>query len=188
MTTWENKTFFYKFPIIDKTANALTTIQTLILQIDDTKHNAKIVDALKLGTKTLKTALDEKNITVDSVDDTLADVKEILDMNADIQFALSGAQFNDLINDVADDSALEAELNELLEEDSNVVPIVSTLPSSVPVQPKATINNVIDDLLEARLKNLKMDGSSTINVTIDNNTNSTKRIESLEQSAATADN
>lgn len=61
-----------------KTSNALTTIQTLLLQIDETKQNAKIVEAFKMGTTTLKNALGDKNITVDNVEDALADVKEIL--------------------------------------------------------------------------------------------------------------
>lgn len=32
-----------------KTSNALTTITTLLLQIDETKQNAKIVEAFKMG-------------------------------------------------------------------------------------------------------------------------------------------
>lgn len=167
-----------------KTSNALTTIQTLLLQIDETKHNAKIVEAFKMGTKTLKNALDDKNITVDNVEDALADVKEILETNADIQFALSGAQFNDILNDGAtDDETLEAELMELLEDDTPTVTtngapnggspttaaeIPDTTVSVKPTTPP-TITNVIDDLLEERLKKLQME--NTINVTIESGTN-----------------
>lgn len=139
------------------------------MQIDETGHNAAVVDALKLGSTTLKAALEDKNITVDSVEDTLADVKEILDVNAEIQFALSGAQFNDIIGNNADDSVLEDELRDLLAEGSpaknkETVPPVLPLKDTEP-----SINNVIDDLLEARLKNLTVD-NGTFNVTIETKT------------------
>lgn len=184
--------FFSLSNVTAKTANALTTIQTLLLQIDETKQNAKIVEAFKMGTKTLKNALGDKNITVDNVEDALADVKEILETNADIQFALSGAQFSDIINDGTDEETLEAELMDLLEED-DLHPIESTDPSNlqadktnapasdhkrVPsnglIKPNSptTITNVIDELLEERLNKLRLD--NTLNVTFDPNDNSTQ--------------
>lgn len=129
-----------------------------------------------MGTTTLKNALGDKNITVDNVDDTLADVKEILETNADIQFALSGAQFNDIISDGADEETLEAELMDLLEEEEeedepkpeNTETITSTSPTNGiaighkrnPSTP-TTITNVIDELLEERLNKLRMDSSNT---------------------------
>lgn len=142
------------------------------MQIDETDHNATVVDALKLGSTTLKTALEEKNITVDSVEDTLADVKEILDVNDEIQFALSGAQFDDIIGNHADDSVLEDELRDLLAEGS---PVKSQEVEEKVLQPQLkdtepSINNVIDDLLEARLKNLSVDNKSSFNVTVETNT------------------
>lgn len=140
------------------------------MQIDDTGHNASVVDALKLGSTTLKAALEEKNITVDSVEDTLADVKEILDVNAEIQFALSGAQFNDIIGSNADDSVLEDELRDLLAEGSPAKSTEMVDPIQQPQRKDAepSISNVIDDLLEARLKNLSVDNGS-LNVTIETN-------------------
>lgn len=173
-----------------KTSNALTTVQSLLLQIDETKHNASIVEALKMGTSTLKNALDDRNITVDNVEDALADVKEILDANAEIQFALSGAQFNDILNDGIDDESLEAELNDLLDDDKVETVAAAaggsnggatggiglpTVPSDIkqPVvartQKPSTMTNVIDDLLEERLKKLEM--GNTINVNIGANAN-----------------
>lgn len=166
-----NNLYYNYFP--DKTANALTTLQLLLMQVDETKHNASLVDALKLGSITLKSALEEKNITVDSVEDTLADVKEILDLNAEIQFALSGAQFNDIIGDNLDETALEDELKDLLDDSSptknanGIVPLPSSQAQKNNDQP--TITNVIDELLEARLKNLTVD-TGGINVTIANHT------------------
>lgn len=162
-----------------KTSNALTTIQTLLLQIDETKQNAKIVEAFKMGTTTLKNALGDKNITVDNVQDALADVQEILETNADIQFALSGAQFNDIINDGTDDATLESELMDLLEDDEQLDSNLETKPKqkeetatehkrnpsglSKPNSP-TTITNVIDGLLEERLNKLKLDNSFKNNV------------------------
>lgn len=167
-----------------KTSNALTTIQTLLLQIDETKQNAKIVEAFKMGTTTLKNALGEKNITVDNVEDALADVKEILETNKDIQFALSGAQFNDIINDGTDEEALESELMDLLEDAEHSVEESNDTESTViPVQHKrnpsngyskpnspTTITNVIDELLEERLNKLKLD--NTFDVTVGANESS----------------
>lgn len=168
-----------------KTSNALTTIQTLLLQIDETKQNAKIVEAFKMGTTTLKNALGDKNITVDNVEDALADVKEILDTNADIQFALSGAQFNDIINDGTDDETLESELMDLLDEQLDVDAVKNAAdnnqklkqptvaitehrrnPSNGISKPSSptTITNVIDELLEERLNKLKFDNSFKVNV------------------------
>lgn len=168
------KSFLRKKHVLEKnltkTSNALTTIQSMLLQIDETKHNAKIVEAFKMGTKTLKNALDDKNITVDNVDDALADVREILEKNADIQFALSGAQFNDILSEGSvDDETLEAELADLLED----VSIPTTDDEKAPPKPDdvitkpsspSTITNVIDDLLEERLKKLRME--NTLNITI----------------------
>lgn len=175
--------FCFVFFIAVKTSNALTTIQTLLLQIDETKQNAKIVEAFKMGTTTLKNALGDKNITVDNVEDALADVKEILETNADIQFALSGAQFNDIINDGTDEEALESELMDLLEDAEHAVEeSKETEPSTITAQHKripsnglskpnspTTITNVIDELLEERLNKLKLD--NTFEVKIDANEN-----------------
>lgn len=153
-----------------KTSNALTTIQTLLLQIDETRQNAKIVEAFKMGTKTLKNALGDKNITVDNVEDALADVKEILETNADIQFALSGAQFNDIINDGISDETLETELMDLLEDDDTQPTQTLTEhkrnPSNGLSKPNSptTITNVIDELLEERLNKLKLNNSFSISV------------------------
>lgn len=137
-----------------------------------------------MGTKTLKNALGDKNITIDNVDDALADVKEILETNADIQFALSGAQFSDIIGDGIDDEALEAELADLLDEEDDTetetneqagpaavattaagatVTVTTASGGGVnqlghkrnPSSP-TTITNVIDELLEERLKKLRM--------------------------------
>lgn len=158
-----------------KTSNALTTVQTLLLQIDETRQNAKIVEAFKMGTKTLKNALGDKNITIDAVDDALADVKEILETNADIQFALSGAQFNDIINDGISDETLETELMDLLEDDDitqSMQPTAAVKPDpkfsppnglSKPNSP-TTITNVIDELLEERLNKLKLNNSLSFTV------------------------
>lgn len=140
-----------------------------------------------MGTTTLKNALGDKNITVDNVEDALADVKEILETNADIQFALSGAQFNDIINDGTDDETLESELMDLLDEGeqldvgggADTQTIQSTAnsnghkrtPSNGLSKPNSptTITNVIDELLEERLNKLKLDHS--FNVTVDSNDN-----------------
>lgn len=171
-----------------KTSNALTTIQTLLLQIDETKQNAKIVEAFKMGTTTLKNALGDKNITVDNVDDALADVKEILETNADIQFALSGAQFSDIINDGVDDETLESELMDLLEDaeqpnaDSQGKDPAPTItehkrnPSNglSKTNSPTTITNIIDELLEERLNKLKLDNS--FGVTVDSNDNPKAKI------------
>lgn len=145
-----------------------------------------------MGTSTLKNALDDKNINVDNVEDALADVKEILEANAEIQFALSGAQFNDIINDGVDDELLEAELNDLLDDDkaetaataggtggtsggTGLPTASSTITTDIrqpqPNKPQkpTTITNVIDDLLEERLKKLEL--ANTVNVNIGANTN-----------------
>lgn len=141
-----------------------------------------------LGTTTLKNALGDKNITVDNVEDALADVREILETNADIQFALSGAQFNDIINDGTDDETLESELMDLLEEDEQLdVDVVKDADGNLKLtQPNSSVNehkrnpsnynyspttitNIIDELLEERLNKLKLDNS--FNVSIDKNDN-----------------
>lgn len=134
-----------------------------------------------MGTKTLKNALGDKNITIDNVEDALADVKEILDTNADIQFALSGAQFNDIIGDGTDDETLEAELMDLLDDTrtqdeingfGNDDPSIATAtpapgatanPSGHKRNPSSPTNitNVIDELLEERLKKLRMNDTIT---------------------------
>lgn len=145
---------------------------------------------LFIGTTTLKNALGDKNITVDNVEDALADVKEILETNADIQFALSGAQFNDIINDGTDDETLESELMDLLEEDELLdaeaaknavedeqskqpvaIPEHKRNPSNGRSKPNSptSLTSVIDELLEERLNKLKLDNSFKVGVDSNDN-------------------
>lgn len=146
-----------------------------------------------MGTKTLKNALGDKNITVDNVEDALADVKEILETNSEIQFALSGAQFSDIINDGTSEETLEAELNDLLEEDEPIevandqnnpqAPVNATtdhkrVPSNglIKLNSPTTITNVIDELLEERLNKLRLDNLSTFNISLDSNKNNDPKL------------
>lgn len=62
---------------LDKKMNVLDNVQTMVSRIHDSQSDRHVIDAYKIGSNALKTAFADSGITLDSVDDTLAEMKEV---------------------------------------------------------------------------------------------------------------
>lgn len=104
--------------------------------------------AYRSGLDALKYAFEQAGITEDSVDDTMADVQQVLDMHDDVQTTLSQPLNPSL------DAELEQELEEILNvEDNTVPPPDGGKQDELPTPPKHVSE---EDELMRRLNALKM--------------------------------
>lgn len=62
---------------LEKKMNVLDNVQTMMSRIHDSQSDRHVIDAYKIGSNALKKAFAETGITLDSVDDTLAEMKEV---------------------------------------------------------------------------------------------------------------
>ncbi|ALC43823.1 CG5498 [Drosophila busckii] len=150
------KTYLRKRNLLEKSHErrslALNNIETLLTNVDEAKNTGVVLDAYKIGSKTLQKVLNESGLKYDNVDEVLADVRETLEQHREVQDVLSTSS-----TDVAgcDEDALEKELRDLIGE-------------SAAVQPDISINNnkpeiVIDDeQLIAMLNDLEVEEGSII--------------------------
>lgn len=94
---------------VDKRVSCLVNVQTLIEKIHDVADDGKVIDAYRTGTKSLQMALKKSGITLDTVDEAIADMQEVMEVHDEIKSAMStvGAPSDD-------DAALEKELEQLV--------------------------------------------------------------------------
>ena len=98
---------------IQRLSGARMTIEEQVLAIESANVNLEAMNAMREGAKTMKTI--HKNMSVDQVDDTMAEIQEQMDVAAEISVAISQPLGND---GLADDD-LEAELEALEQDDLN---------------------------------------------------------------------
>lgn len=81
--------------------------------MDEAHHSGIVLDAYKIGSKTLQKVLNESGLKYDNVDEVLADVRETLDHHREVQDVMSSSSA-----DVAshDEDELELELRDLMSE------------------------------------------------------------------------
>lgn len=145
---------------LDKKMNVLDNVQSMMSRIHDSQSDRHVIDAYKLGSNALKTAFADSGITLDSVDDTLAEMKEvgrkalvplidstlichfpfsqIMEQQDEMQTMISAPQNADV-----DDLELEQELSDLIDMNlaaNNIVAGPPAPPGVVvpPVVPGAT--------------------------------------------------
>lgn len=99
---------------MEKRASTLENTQTLLSRIHETVQDRQTIEAFKTGSKTLKTVLSDSGITLDSVDETVAEVQEVLELHDDIQTTLGNTKLYNF-----DESELEKELEDLLATDGD---------------------------------------------------------------------
>ncbi|KAH0949392.1 hypothetical protein HN011_007045 [Eciton burchellii] len=126
---------------IEKRAQALANLRTLITNIEDAHSNSAVLSAYKTGSNMLK-KMGQDGLTEYNVKDVVDDINEVLEENKEIHSVLS-----ETLNNTDSETELENELAELLNEDNVVsfptVPIVSETKSDV-------------EKLEQRLKDLSV--------------------------------
>uniref|UniRef100_A0A182QIJ9 Charged multivesicular body protein 7 n=1 Tax=Anopheles farauti TaxID=69004 RepID=A0A182QIJ9_9DIPT len=131
--------------------SALETLQIIISKIHNCQTDKNVIEAYKLGTKSLKKVFEDAGITLDQVDETLAEMKEVLEQN-DEMAAMIGTVSN---NGDMDELELEQELSDLLDmklAENNIESNNITHP------PTVSVNNTndFDKEIEKRLAALRV--------------------------------
>lgn len=101
--------------IIEKRANVLGNLRTLILSIQDTHSNINVIDAFKLGSNLLS-QFENNGLTEQKVRNVIDDLNEALENCKDVQSTLSEVLPN---ADFVSESDLEKELAELMNDNDN---------------------------------------------------------------------
>ncbi|XP_039445612.1 charged multivesicular body protein 7 [Culex pipiens pallens] len=94
---------------LEKKMNVLDNVQTMLSRIHDTQTDRNVIEAYKIGSNALKNAFANSGITLDTVDDTLAEMKEIMEQQDEMQTMISTPQTD------IDDLELEQELSDLID-------------------------------------------------------------------------
>ncbi|XP_076748835.1 charged multivesicular body protein 7 [Xylocopa sonorina] len=116
--------------VIEKRAQTLDNIRSVITSIQDTHTNTAVLSAYKTGSEVLK-KLNESGLSESYVKDVMDDLSEALEEQKEVEFILSESLTNDDLN-----TDLEAELTELMKLDADALPSV----------PNTKINTDIDEL------------------------------------------
>ncbi|XP_062131748.1 charged multivesicular body protein 7 [Drosophila sulfurigaster albostrigata] len=145
------KTYLRKRRLLEKNHErrsiALHNIETLLSNVDEAQNTGVVLDAYKIGSKTLQNVLNESGLKYDNVDEVLADVRDTIDQHREVQDALSNSNADGAF---VDEDDLEKELKELLGEKEAVLPNISFSNNNKP-------EIVIDDAeLLAMLDNLEV--------------------------------
>lgn len=62
----------------EKSAEILNNLQSLLTNIMDSKQNNQVLETYRNAANTLKKSYEESGITAEIVDDTMADVKDVI--------------------------------------------------------------------------------------------------------------
>lgn len=119
----------------ERQAQSLENLEALIASIHDAKNNNKIIEAYKMANFELKKTYEDSGLTPESIEDELADVKEVparflfviipnknvilctqtMSDHNEIQETIASSQLDTSL--AMDDTVLEQELNELMAEE-----------------------------------------------------------------------
>ncbi|XP_033318661.1 charged multivesicular body protein 7 isoform X1 [Bombus bifarius] len=132
---------------IEKRAQTLNNIQSLITSIQNTHTNTTVISAYKIGSDVLK-KLNESCLSESNVIDIVDDLSEALEEQKEVQCILSESLENDDSN-----VDLEKELADLMKLDENILPSV----------PNTKLSSTIDEL-QTNLKNLHVEDATVFHV------------------------
>uniref|UniRef100_A0AAG5DDY2 Charged multivesicular body protein 7 n=1 Tax=Anopheles atroparvus TaxID=41427 RepID=A0AAG5DDY2_ANOAO len=156
------KTYLKKKHLLEKKLerkiNVLENLQVLLSKIHDTQSDKNVVEAYKLGTNALKQAFADAGITLDSVDDVLLDMKDVLGQHDEMLKTLGTAAIDDM-----DDLDLEQELSDLIDiklaesniDGANLIPAMPINSTQQPGLPGGTAED-FDKEIEKRLAALRV--------------------------------
>lgn len=120
----------------------------MLASLDDTKQNANVLKAMKMGNSALRREMEENRVTIEAVDDLQTDMTDVLDDHSEIQRAISSPVANP--SNSIDEEELEQELNELLAAEEQIKAKESDLDKSI----------------ERRLNALNVNGLPTLNASV----------------------
>jgi len=98
---------------MEKIAGARMTIETQVMAIEGANVSFEAINTMRLGARTLQHL--HQNMTVEDVEDTMADIQEQMDISKEIHDAIA----QPLGGELFDDDELEAELAQLGAESLN---------------------------------------------------------------------
>lgn len=122
---------------LEKRTKCLENVQAILTKIHAVSGDAKVLEAYRLGTKSLQAALTGSGITLDSVEQVIHEMQDVIELHDDIQGAISEPAIVE-----ANEADLERELEELLEEETGATEIT------------VVTNTVIEDSIIAQLDKL----------------------------------
>ncbi|EZA52824.1 hypothetical protein DMN91_002056 [Ooceraea biroi] len=131
---------------IEKRAQALANLRTLITNIEDAHSNSAVLSAYKTGSDVLK-KMGQDGLTEYDVKDVMDDINEALEENKEIDSILS-----ETLTNADSETELENELAELLKDEDEDA---ASLPA---VPPVLETNKLEVEELERRLKDLCVEG------------------------------
>jgi len=99
---------------IEKKMSSYSTLQNILLKIQSCESDNDILNAMKLGSDTLKQYIEEKDLSVDRIDDVFSYIEDTLMDFDEIESTIK--QNQSVINN--NDDEFEEEFNELLKEET----------------------------------------------------------------------
>lgn len=102
---------------IEKQLKSLDNVQALISRIEESKYNAEVLQSYAHGLAALKLSSKDTGLTIDNVDETMAELAEVIDEHKDMQSAM-GSLVD--IKQKYNEQELEDELADLLSKDESV--------------------------------------------------------------------
>ncbi|XP_026814013.1 charged multivesicular body protein 7 isoform X3 [Rhopalosiphum maidis] len=103
---------------IEKQLKSLDNVQALISRIEESKYNAEVLQSYAHGLAALKLSSKETGLTIDNVDETMAELAEVIDEHKDMQSAM-GSLVD--VKQKYNEQELEDELADLLGKDEPTV-------------------------------------------------------------------
>lgn len=100
---------------LEKRVQCLENVQTLVQRIHEVTDDAKVLDAYRTGTKSLQMALDKSGITLDTVDEAITKMQDVIELHDEIKNAIATGGVP--AGEQLDDTDLERELEELVAEE-----------------------------------------------------------------------
>ncbi|XP_050092808.1 charged multivesicular body protein 7 [Anopheles aquasalis] len=95
---------------IQSKINSLENLQQLLSRIHETQQNIGILEAFKLGSITLKKTFADSGLNIHTVENTLMEMRDVLEENKEIQNMIATVTVDD-----SDDLDLEQELGSLID-------------------------------------------------------------------------
>ncbi|KAI9292833.1 hypothetical protein K502DRAFT_325615 [Neoconidiobolus thromboides FSU 785] len=151
--------------VLNKRSNSFHSIHNIIHQIQSCETDYQIHLAYQAGTDTIKSMISEYGLSVDNVESTMNDLREVLTDTAEVQEAMH----QPLINN-EDDSELEAELEALMKEVPEETQTVEAI--------KKNSNDKETQLLTNQLKELAIANTPLSTLSNDSPTRPVKRVKS----------
>ncbi|XP_053675036.1 charged multivesicular body protein 7 [Anopheles nili] len=140
--------------------SALENLQEMLFKIHNIQSDKNVLEAYKLGSTMLKKAFENAGITLEHVDETLAEMKEVLTQHDEVLTMIGAVSVNDV-----DELELEQELGDLIDMKlaENKIDVTGKLPSpTMPIIDPAIPSSKkedFDEQIEKRLAALRVDSS-----------------------------